>query len=82
MTTSRTERPVCVAGATGLTGREVVAQLRQRGVPTVAHVRPDSPRLDEWRARFEALGATVDTTPWAPDPLTRRLRRRVVPSSA
>ena len=53
-----------VAGATGLTGRFVVAELRRRGIETHAHVRPDSPRLAEWRGRFEAEGAIVDTTPW------------------
>lgn len=53
-----------VAGATGLTGRFVVQALRARGIETIAHVRPDSPRLSEWRARFEGLGAEVDTTPW------------------
>ncbi len=53
-----------VAGATGYTGREVVRALRAAGVRTVAHVRPDSARADEWRARFEALGAEVDETPW------------------
>lgn len=53
-----------VAGATGLTGRFVVASLRARGIATTAHVRPDSPRLSEWRTRFEALGAEVDTTAW------------------
>jgi uncharacterized protein YbjT (DUF2867 family) len=53
-----------VAGATGYTGREVVRVLVGRGVRTVAHVRPDSPRLEEWRQRFEALGAAVDSTPW------------------
>lgn len=53
-----------VAGATGYTGREVVRALREREVRTVAHVRPDSSRLEEWRARFEELGAEVDTTPW------------------
>lgn len=53
-----------IAGATGYTGREVVRVLRARGVRTVAHVRPDSPRLGEYRARFEALGAEVDATPW------------------
>ena len=31
-----------VAGATGYTGQAVVAILRARGVPTTAHVRPDS----------------------------------------
>ena len=53
-----------VAGATGYTGREVVRVLVARGVRTVAHVRPDSPRVDEWRTRFEQAGAAVDSTPW------------------
>jgi uncharacterized protein YbjT (DUF2867 family) len=53
-----------VAGATGYTGREVVRALVERGVRTVAHVRPDSARADEWRERFESSGAAVDHTPW------------------
>jgi uncharacterized protein YbjT (DUF2867 family) len=53
-----------VAGATGLTGRFVVERLRTSAIPTVAHVRPDSPRLAEWRGRFEKLGAEVDTSAW------------------
>lgn len=53
-----------VAGATGFTGREVVSQLVPRGIRTIAHVRPDSSRLDGWRERFEGLGASTDTTPW------------------
>jgi len=53
-----------VAGATGYTGREVVRCLAAAGARVVAHVRPDSPRLEEWRSRFGALGAQVDTTPW------------------
>ena len=63
-----------VAGATGLTGRSVVAELRAAGVRTVAHVRPDSSRLASWRERFEGLGAEVDTTPWDEAALTERLR--------
>ncbi len=63
-----------VVGATGYTGRAVVAALRRRDLPTVAHVRPDSPRLAEWRGRLEALGAEVDTTPWDEPALTERLR--------
>ena len=55
-----------VAGATGYTGREVVQCLVGRGVRAVAHVRPDSPSLAEQRARFEAMGAEVDATPWEP----------------
>src|SRR5262245_139273 len=55
-----------VAGATGYTGREVVRELAVRGFSVVAHVRPDSPRLGEWRARFGELGAgvKVDASPW------------------
>ena len=62
-----------VAGATGYTGREVVRALVGRGVRTVAHIRPDSSRVDEWRARFEAGGAAVDTTPWSDAAMTNTL---------
>jgi nucleoside-diphosphate-sugar epimerase len=62
-----------VAGSTGYTGREVVRALRARGIETVAHVRPDSPRLADWRARFESLGARIDTTPWEPAAMAARL---------
>jgi uncharacterized protein YbjT (DUF2867 family) len=62
-----------VAGATGLTGRHVVAALAAReGVRVVAHVRPDSSRLDSWRSRFGELGAEVDTTAWTLEALTAR----------
>jgi uncharacterized protein YbjT (DUF2867 family) len=62
-----------VAGATGYTGREVVRILLERGVRTVAHVRPDSPRAEAWRNRFEADGAAVDSTPWDDAAMTRTL---------
>jgi uncharacterized protein YbjT (DUF2867 family) len=62
-----------VAGATGYTGREVVRELLARGVRTVAHVRPDSARVDEWRQRFEATGAAVDTSPWGDAEMTQTL---------
>lgn len=62
-----------VAGATGYVGREVVAVLRARGLPVVAHVRPDSPRLTEWHQRFAALGATVDATPREAEAFRARL---------
>ena len=58
------DKAAFVAGATGFTGREVVRLLVERGLPAVAHVRPDSPRLEEWKARFSALGAEVDATAW------------------
>lgn len=63
-----------VAGATGYTGREVVRILVERGVRTVAHVRPDSSSLAAWQQRFGALGAELDTTPWALDAMAARLR--------
>ena len=56
---------VFVAGATGLTGRFVVASLSALGIPVIAHVRPDSPRLDEWTTRFEEMNAQVSTVSWA-----------------
>lgn len=65
-----------VAGATGYTGRAVVATLRAHGVPVLAHVRPDSASAAEWRARFEALGAEVDETPWDATALEARLAFR------
>lgn len=65
-----------VAGATGHVGRRVIAALRERGVETIAHVRPESARLDEWRARFGELGAEVDATPWDAAAMTETLRRR------
>ncbi len=65
-----------VAGATGYTGRAVVAELRARGIATFAHVRPDSSRIAEFRERFEALGAELDTTAWEPEAIADTLRRR------
>ena len=53
-----------VAGATGYTGRAVVRELTERGVECIAHVRPDSPQLEEWRHRFTTAGAIFDCTPW------------------
>lgn len=71
-----TGRRAFVAGATGLTGRAVARELRERGVDTIAHVRPDSRALAEWRERFGALGVEVDTTPWDEAALTATLRER------
>ena len=53
-----------VAGATGYVGHAVARAARGAGLAVTAHVRPDSRRLEEWRSRFTALGADVDTTPW------------------
>ncbi len=52
-----------VAGATGYTGRHVVGELLVSGIDVVAHVRPGSPSA-AGRERMQALGATVDATPW------------------
>lgn len=65
-----------VAGATGYTGREVVAALRRRGVETVAHVRADSRDRERWASRFSALGAQVDHTPWTADAMAQMLAAR------
>jgi nucleoside-diphosphate-sugar epimerase len=64
-----------VAGATGYTGREVVRALRERDIDTVAHVRPDSPRLGDWTKRFAALGARTDATAWDERAITETVRR-------
>jgi len=66
-----------VVGATGLTGRFVVAELCARGMAVTAHVRPDSSRLEEWRTHFEGLGATVDTTPWEKGAMMQRFENEV-----
>jgi len=67
--------PAFVAGATGFTGREVVRILAGMGIRTVAHVRPDSPRLEEWRDRLGAMGAEVDSTPWDAASMTSTLQK-------
>ncbi|HEU4565679.1 MAG TPA: NAD(P)H-binding protein [Gemmatimonadaceae bacterium] len=64
-----------ITGATGYTGRHVVRACMERGVSAVAHVRADSPRLAEWRERFEGMGATVDATPWEERAMTATLAR-------
>lgn len=62
-----------VAGSTGYTGREVVRLSCARGVRTIAHVRPDSSRLDAWRQRFEQLGAEVDCSVWSDEAIAEAL---------
>ena len=64
-----------VAGATGYTGREVVRVLAARGERTIAHVRPDSSRVEEWRGRFAGMGAEVDAAAWEAEAMTAALRR-------
>ena len=55
---------VFVAGATGLTGRYLVEAFCRRGISTLAHIRPDSARVDEWTRRFHDVGAETSTAPW------------------
>jgi len=64
-----------VAGATGYVGRTLVQDLLDRGITTVAHVRPDSPALHDWCATFGAAGARADWTPWELGALTDALRK-------
>ncbi len=62
-----------VGGATGYTGLGVLAALRRRDIHTVAHIRPDSQRLQACRAQFEAEGICVDSTPWEGEAIARTL---------
>ena len=62
-----------VAGASGYTGRAIVAELRRRDIETCAHLRPGSPRTAALTPEFEAHGATVDQTPWDRAALTETL---------
>jgi uncharacterized protein YbjT (DUF2867 family) len=64
-----------VAGATGFVGRAVVSALIARGVRTIAHIRPESSKLDTYRERFVSLGAEVDTSPWELGAMTSALAR-------
>lgn len=63
-----------VLGATGFVGREVVRQLCVRGAKVIAHVRPESTKLAEWRDKLGALGAEVDTTAWDAAAMAARFR--------
>lgn len=62
-----------VAGATGYVGREVVYTLRQKDIITVAHVRPNSSQLSQWKNRFSKIRANLDVTPWDEKAMTKRL---------
>jgi nucleoside-diphosphate-sugar epimerase len=51
-----------------------VRQLCVRGGKPIAHVRPDSKSIAEWRAKFGELGATVDASPWNANALASAFR--------
>lgn len=53
-----------VAGATGYVGSALVPLLVERGIETVAHVRPNSSKLAHFQELFGEQGATVDTSAW------------------
>ncbi len=63
-----------VLGATGHVGREFVRQLCVRGTKTIAHVRPDSKKLETWRTTFEGHGAAINTAAWLVDELAEQLK--------
>ncbi len=67
--------PCWVAGASGYSGRAVVAELRRLGYPTIAHVRPDSRDRTALEAAFSALGASVDLSPWQTEALQAAFER-------
>jgi uncharacterized protein YbjT (DUF2867 family) len=60
-----------VFGATGYTGRHVVAELARRGHSVVAHIRPESGPEGVWENRFSALGASAVRAGWEPRALAR-----------
>lgn len=64
-----------VAGATGYTGRAVVAELRSRELSVLAHVRPDSSKRAAWTERWQALGAEVEACPWTLEAMSEALAR-------
>lgn len=66
---SVSKKVAAVFGATGYTGREVVRQLRERGVRTIAHIRPDSKA--DWGDAFKEWGAEVEVFPLEPDAIRR-----------
>lgn len=73
MAANAAEQRVFIAGATGYTGQALVELAVEAGCETIAHIRPDSDRLDECGRAFEELGAQVDTTPWDQASMFRRM---------
>jgi len=53
-----------VGGATGHTGHEVVRQLCEKGIETIAHIRPNSSKLNQWSDQFTKWGAQTNTAAW------------------
>lgn len=68
-----------VFGATGYTGRHLVEDACRRGLRTVAHIRPDSPRAQTTGERLRDAGAELACVPWEADAI-RSLVARVAPT--
>ena len=66
---------VFVAGATGFVGKALVAEACRQGAQVWAHVRPDSPQLQNWQGYFSGIGAEVSTAAWQPEAIAAELRR-------
>jgi nucleoside-diphosphate-sugar epimerase len=64
MTAKDRTRKALVMGATGYVGRQVVRRLCEKGIATLAHVRPGSTQIDAWHERFSEQGAVVLSTAW------------------
>lgn len=62
-----------VAGATGYTGRALVQVACARGLRTLAHVRPGSPRAAALKPQLTAWGAEVVEVPWQREALVDAL---------
>lgn len=64
-----------VAGATGYTGQAVLAELKARSIQSIAHIRPDSPRLEQWRPRLSEMGITLDSSEWSKEAIETALEQ-------
>ena len=64
------ETRALVFGATGYTGHHIVQRLTADSIATVAHVRADSPRGEEWEGRFRSYGAEISRASWEASEIT------------
>ncbi len=64
-----------IVGATGYTGKAVVKELRRRNIPTIAHIRPDSPNKETSVSLYTQLGAVVEHTPWEKEEWVKMLKK-------
>lgn len=75
---NRSTAVALVAGSTGYVGQAVVGALCERGITTIAHIRPGSSKLDRLSPALQRLGASVDTSAWDVDALTKTISRNRV----